>query len=62
MKLNLKNFISISDANRNFSKVARTVDHDGTVVILKNNTIRYVIMSYDEYQKIDTNASVQEED
>lgn len=36
--------ISISEAERNFSKVARTVDEKGSAVILKNNKPRYLVM------------------
>lgn len=36
MKVNINNVVSISEANQNFSKVARLVDKDGAAVILKN--------------------------
>ena len=37
MKINTKNLVSITEANQNFSKVARLVDQQGSAVILKNN-------------------------
>ena len=37
MKINTKNLVSITEANQNFSKVARLVDEQGSAVILKNN-------------------------
>ena len=46
MNVSIENLVSISDANQNFSKVARLVDEKGTAVILKNNTPRYVLMDY----------------
>ena len=46
MKIDLKNLVSITEANQNFSKIARTVDEKGAVVILKNNSPRYVIIDY----------------
>ena len=46
MNVNIENLVSISDANQNFSKVARMVDEKGTAVILKNNTPRYVLLDY----------------
>jgi antitoxin Phd len=46
MNINSDNLVSISEANRNFSKVARLVDEKGTVIILKNNTPRYVLLDY----------------
>ena len=46
MNINIENLVSISEANQNFSKVARMVDEKGTAVILKNNSPRYVLMDY----------------
>jgi len=37
MLVDLKNLVSITEANNNFSKIARAVDENGSVVILKNN-------------------------
>ena len=33
MKVNINNLVSISEANQNFSKVARLVDENGAAVI-----------------------------
>ena len=41
MNVNTNNLVSITEANQNFSRVARMVDENGSVVILKNNTPRY---------------------
>jgi antitoxin Phd len=38
--------IPISDANKNFSLVARQVDESGAVVITRNNKPAYVVISY----------------
>ena len=46
MYVNVENLVSISEANQDFSKVARLVDERGTAVILKNNAPRYVVMEY----------------
>ena len=46
MKVNIENLVSISEANQNFSKVARLVDEKGTAVILKNNVPRYILLEY----------------
>ena len=46
MNINLDNLVSISEANQNFSKVARLVDEKGTAIILKNNTPRYILVDY----------------
>jgi antitoxin Phd len=44
-----ENFVSISEANQNFSKVARLVDEKGLVIILKNNAPRYALLDYDMF-------------
>ena len=46
MNINTKNLISITDANQNFSKVARLVDENGSVIILKNNVPRYLVIKF----------------
>ena len=46
MQISLNNLVSITDANQNFSKVARLVDEKGTAVILKNNVPKYVVLDY----------------
>ncbi|WP_352404669.1 type II toxin-antitoxin system Phd/YefM family antitoxin [Sporanaerobacter acetigenes] len=51
MKININNLVSISEANQNFSKVARLVDENGAAVILKNNVPRYVLIDYSQLQK-----------
>ena len=51
MKIDINNLVSISEANQNFSKVARPVDERGTAVILKNNKPRYVLMEYSQFEE-----------
>lgn len=51
MKININNLVSISEANQNFSKIARLVDENGAAVILKNNVPRYVLIDYSQLQK-----------
>jgi antitoxin Phd len=51
-----ENLVSITDANQNFSRVARLVDERGAVVILRNNKPRYVVM---EYSPVNQEADVQ---
>lgn len=43
MLIDTKNMVSITEANQNFSRVARMVDENGEVVILKNNRPVYKI-------------------
>ncbi|HZK27239.1 MAG TPA: type II toxin-antitoxin system Phd/YefM family antitoxin [Thermoclostridium sp.] len=51
MNININNLVSISEANQNFSKIARMVDENGAAVILKNNKPRYVLMEYSQLDK-----------
>ena len=46
--------VPMTDANQNFSKVVRLVDKCGSVVILKNNRPRYVVVDFSEYDEIQT--------
>ena len=50
MKINTDSMVSITEANQNFSKVARLVDENGIAVILKNNVPKYIITEFSEYQ------------
>ncbi len=51
MQVNLKNLVSMTEANQNFSKVAKLVDENGVAVILKNNAPRYIIIEYSKLQE-----------
>ncbi len=46
MKIDTNTMVSITEANQNFSKVARLVDEHGTAVILKNNVPRYLVIDF----------------
>ena len=48
MKTDTKNLVSITDANQNFSQVAKRVEQNGNVIILKNNKPQYVVSKFDE--------------
>ncbi len=51
MMVDVKNLVSITEANQNFSKVARMVDESGNVVILKNNVPKYVLIDYSKFEQ-----------
>lgn len=51
MKINTNTMVSITEANQNFSKVARLVDEHGTAVILKNNVPRYLVIDFSTAEK-----------
>lgn len=46
MIVDTENLISITEASQNFSRVARLVDERGSVVILKNNVPRYLVVDF----------------
>ena len=48
MLVDTRNIVSMTDANQNFSKVARLVDQNGSAVIMKNNRPRYLIVNFEE--------------
>lgn len=51
LNINTNNLVSITEANQNFSKVARLVDENGYAVILKNNVPRYLIAEFGQAEK-----------
>ncbi|MCI6794884.1 MAG: type II toxin-antitoxin system Phd/YefM family antitoxin [Lachnospiraceae bacterium] len=51
MTINTDNLVSITEANRSFSRVAHMVDEKGSVVILKNNTPRYLVIEFNNAEK-----------
>jgi len=56
MPINTETLVSITEANQNFSKVARLVDEHGSAVILKNNVPRYLIIEFSKAQEYTTAA------
>ena len=42
MNINTETLVSITEANQNFSRVAKLVDEKGSAVIMKNNRPRYL--------------------
>ncbi|MEG1125838.1 MAG: type II toxin-antitoxin system Phd/YefM family antitoxin [Oscillospiraceae bacterium] len=54
MKISTNNLVSITDANQNFSRVARLVDENGAAIILKNNRPRYLIVEFNQAQAMQT--------
>ena len=51
MQINTNNLVSITEANQNFSRIARLVDENGAAIILKNNVPRYILMEFSQFQK-----------
>ena len=59
MTINTNNIVSITEANQNFSRVARLVDENGLAIILKNNAPRYVLI---EFSQMEQEQSMSDED
>lgn len=59
MTINTNSMVSITEANQNFSKVARLVDETGPVLILKNNVPRYLVI---DFQQAEKDCQVSDED
>lgn len=51
MTIDTDTMISITEANQNFSRVAKLVDEHGTAVILKNNVPRYLVIDFSKAEK-----------
>ncbi len=52
MLIDTNSLVSITEANQNFSKVAKLVDEKGSVVILKNNVPRYLIIDFNKAEDL----------
>ena len=51
--------VSITEANQNFSRIARMVDEYGQVIIMKNNAPKYVLT---EFNQADNEGKVSDEE
>lgn len=54
MTINTNNIVSITEANQNFSRVARMVDENGSAIILKNNAPRYLLIEFSQVEQEQT--------
>ena len=52
MNIDTNIIVPMTEANQNFSKVVRLVDETGMAVIMKNNKPRYMVLSFNEYDEI----------
>lgn len=59
MNISTDSMVSITEANQNFSKVARLVDETGSVLILKNNVPRYLVI---DFQQAEQERQIPDED
>ena len=49
MTIDTNTMVPMTEANQNFSRVAKLVDEEGLAVILKNNKPRYVVVEFGKY-------------
>lgn len=53
VNINTNQIVSISEANQNFSRVARMAESRGTVVIFKNNKPKYKLTDLEQEPEIE---------
>ena len=51
MTIQSDSITSMTEANQNFSKVARMADEKGSVIIFKNNTPSYILVKFNAAQE-----------
>lgn len=53
MIVNTNQMLSITEANQNFSRATKIADQRGSVIVLKNNKPKYMLISIDDYTDFD---------
>lgn len=53
MNLNTNQIVSISEANQNFSRVARMAEKHGELYIFKNNKLKYKLVDVEQDTSIE---------
>ncbi|MBE6554991.1 MAG: type II toxin-antitoxin system Phd/YefM family antitoxin [Ruminococcaceae bacterium] len=53
MTINTDQIVSISEANQNFSRVARSCEKSGTIIIFKNNRPKYKLVDLEQESTIE---------
>ena len=52
MLINTDNIFSMTQANQNFSTVARTADREGEAVVFKNNKPKYLVVNLENSNRL----------
>ena len=62
MNINTDALVSLTEANQKFSRVARMVDENGAVAIIKNNMPRYLLIEFNvaEEEQVAKNEDILE--
>ena len=53
MNINTNTIVSMTEANQNFSKVARIAEKSGEAVIFKNNKPKFIVLDIDKADYIE---------
>lgn len=53
MNINTNQIVSITEANQNFSRIAREAERHGSVIIFKNNKPKYKLIDIDQDNTIE---------
>ncbi len=53
MNINSKTIVSMTEANQNFSKVAKVAEKNGEAVIFKNNKPKFIVIDMETNSYID---------
>lgn len=53
MDINLNTVVSMTEANQNFSKVAKVAENNGTAIIFKNNKPKFLLVDVENNNYID---------
>lgn len=53
MQIDTKTIVTATEANQNFSRVARMVEKNGQAVIFKNNRPKYMIIDLDSSEYLE---------
>ena len=56
MTIDTNTVVSMTEANQNFSKVARMVDQYGKAIIFKNNSPKYMVLEFAVADRADTTS------
>ena len=52
MKIDSNTVVTMSEANKNFSRVARLVDKYGSAVVFKNSVPKYLVLDFAAADKV----------
>lgn len=60
MNINTNTLVSASEVNNNFSKASSIVEKEGMAIVMKNNKPKFVILNFEDYDKLVSNLEMQQ--